>query len=52
MFILVAAWENSAESSARERLADALANSVVSITITSLTDALSFALGGWSSLLG
>ena len=46
MFILVSAWRyTSFHQSVEERLGQTLKNAAVSITITSVTDALAFGIG-------
>ncbi len=53
MFIMSAAWHRSNPCSpVPQRLAESLAESAISITITSVTDALSFAIGCWTTLPG
>lgn len=51
MFIMVAAWRlTSIKSSLEDRLCEALEHSAVSITVTSLTNALSFGIGMITSI--
>ena len=51
MFIMVAAWDNTDPSlTVRKRMQNAMSEAAVAITITSLTDAFSFAVGCVTSL--
>ena len=51
MFIMVAAWDNTDPLlTVRQRMQTAMSEAAVAITITSLTDSLSFAVGCVTSL--
>ncbi|KAL1232438.1 Patched domain-containing protein [Trichinella spiralis] len=50
MFIMISAWKETDDSLPTEkRLAQALADAGVAITITSVTDVVSFLVGAWST---
>ena len=49
MFILVAAWRyTSYKKTVEERMGETLSHAAISITITSITDALAFGIGEWN----
>lgn len=53
MFILVSAWHRTnALDTVEGRMVEAMSEAAVGITITSLTDAVSFAIGCWTKLPG
>ncbi|XP_074013729.1 patched domain-containing protein 3-like [Numenius arquata] len=53
MFIMIAAWEQSAgkkdKSDVKSRLAETYAEAALSVTITTLTDVLAFFIGTWTA---
>jgi len=53
MFIMTNAWQRTGhDKPVAERLSEVMSEAAVAITITSLTDVLSFGIGMWNSLPG